>query len=287
MITNDDSIAAPGLHHLVECVRDMADVIVVAPAHPHSGQSSALTVGAPLKIKELEQKHEGVRLFTVGGTPVDCVKLGLHTIVPRKPDMLLSGINHGSNSGTCITYSGTMGAVLEGCMQHIPSVGFSLLHHSMRADFSLSTSFVKGIAANVLEKVPVQLAGCGGSSANYTREKDGGGIFDLSFYEVNLQGSKGSGAPEVKDAVFRLRRNGDVAVEQTAKYGETIENYTCDPEKGLIAEAGMGDEFTLSFFCRDTSGLGYEFDLEQWSIGESGIAREHGPEDFWPKLTWD
>ena len=116
---------------------------------------------------------------------------------------------------------------------------------------------------------------------------DGGGIFDLSFYEVNLQGSKGSGAPEVKDAVFRLRRNGDVAVEQTAKYGETIENYTCDPEKGLIAEAGMGDEFTLSFFCRDTSGLGYEFDLEQWSIGESGIAREHGPEDFWPKLTWD
>jgi len=152
MITNDDSIAAPGLHHLVECVRDMADVIVVAPAHPHSGQSSALTVGAPLKIKELEQKHEGVRLFTVGGTPVDCVKLGLHTIVPRKPDMLLSGINHGSNSGTCITYSGTMGAVLEGCMQHIPSVGFSLLHHSMRADFSLSTSFVKGIAANVLEK---------------------------------------------------------------------------------------------------------------------------------------
>lgn len=144
-----------------------------------------------------------------------------------------------------------------------------------------------GYLGDTATLLPVQLAGCGGSSANYTREKDGSGIFDLSFYEVDLQGSKGSGPPEVKDAVFRLRRNGDVTVEQTAKYGETIENYTCDPEKGLIAEAGMGDEFTLSFFCRDTSGLGYEFDLEQWSIGESGIAREHGPEDFWPTLTWD
>lgn len=135
--------------------------------------------------------------------------------------------------------------------------------------------------------LPVQIAGCGGSSANYTREKDGSGTFDLSYYEVNLQGSKGSRAPEVKDAVFRLRRNGELAVEQTAKFGETIENYTCDPEEGLTAEAGMGDKFTLSFFCRDASGLGYEFDLEQWSVGEKEIAREHGPEDFWPRLTWD
>lgn len=144
-----------------------------------------------------------------------------------------------------------------------------------------------GYLGDTTTLLPVQLAGCGGSSADYTREKDGSGTFDLSFYEVNLQGSKGSRAPEVKDAVFRLRRNGDVAVEQIAKFGETIEHYTCDPEKGLTAEAGMGDEFTLSFFCRDASGLGYEFDLEQWSIGESGISREAGPEDFWPRLTWD
>lgn len=144
-----------------------------------------------------------------------------------------------------------------------------------------------GYLGDTTTLLPVQLAGCGGSSADYTREKDGSGTFDLSFYEVNLQGSKGNRAPEVKDAVFRLRRNGDVAVEQAAKYGETIENYTYDPEKGLTAEAGVGDEFTLSFFCRDASGLGYEFDLEQWSIGESGISREAGPEDFWPRLTWN
>lgn len=144
-----------------------------------------------------------------------------------------------------------------------------------------------GYLGDTATLLPVQLAGWGGSSADYTREKDGSGTFDLSFYEVNLQGAKGSRAPEVKDAVFRLRRNGDVAVEQTAKFGETIENYTCDPEKGLTAEASIGDEFTLSFFCRDISGLGYEFDLEQWSIGESGISREAGPEDFWPRLTRD
>lgn len=150
LITNDDSVDAPGIHHLADCVKDMGDVIIAAPAEPHSGQSSALTVGSPLRIRELPGR-EGVRVFTVTGTPVDCVKLALHAIVPRKPDILLSGINHGSNSGTAITYSGTMGAVLEACMEDIPAVGFSLLHHSMKADFSLSTGFVRSISANVLE----------------------------------------------------------------------------------------------------------------------------------------
>lgn len=152
MISNDDSIAAPGIHHLVDIALEFGDVWVVAPAQPHSGQSSALTVGEPLKIKEKETSREGLRMFTVDGTPVDCVKLGLHAIVPRKPDLLLSGINHGSNSGTAITYSGTMGAVLEGCMEHIPSAGFSLLHHSIKADFTLSTSFVRQIIADLVQK---------------------------------------------------------------------------------------------------------------------------------------
>ena len=151
LITNDDSINAPGIHHLAECVRSMGDVVVVAPAHPHSGQSAALTVGAPLRIVEKPCDKEGIRLFTVNGTPVDCIKLALHAIVPRRPDLVLAGINHGSNSGVNVTYSGTMGAVLEGCLEGIPSVGFSLLHHSMKADFSLSTAFVAGITGKVLE----------------------------------------------------------------------------------------------------------------------------------------
>lgn len=143
-----------------------------------------------------------------------------------------------------------------------------------------------GYLGDTTSLLPVQLAGYGVSSADYTREKDESGTFDLYFCEVNLQGSKGSRTPEVKDAVFRLWRNGDVAEEQTAKFGETIENYTCDPEKGLTTEAGIGDTFTLTFFCRDISGLGYEFTLEQWLISEGGIEQE-GTEKIWPKLTWD
>lgn len=151
LITNDDSINAPGLHHLAECVRSMGDVYVVAPAYPHSGQSAALTVNAPLRIVEKPSDKDGIRLFTVDGTPVDCIKLALHAIVPRRPDVIFAGINHGSNSGINVTYSGTMGAVLEGCIEGIPSVGFSLLHHSMKADFTLSTAFVAAIAAKVIE----------------------------------------------------------------------------------------------------------------------------------------
>lgn len=152
LITNDDSINAPGIHHLAECVRSMGDVFIVAPAHPHSGQSAAMTVGAPLRISELPSYKEGIRIFTVNGTPVDCVKLALHAIVPRRPDVVFAGINHGSNSGVNVTYSGTMGAVLEGCIEGIPSVGFSLTHHSMKADFSLSTAFVAAIAGKVIEQ---------------------------------------------------------------------------------------------------------------------------------------
>ena len=130
LISNDDSIDAPGIHHLARTVRSMGDVIVVAPAHPHSGQSAALTVGSPLRISEKPCDMEGVRMFTVTGTPVDCIKLGLHAIVPRKPDLVL--------------------AVLEACLEGIPAVGFSLLHHSMKADFTLSTAFVADITAKVL-----------------------------------------------------------------------------------------------------------------------------------------
>lgn len=145
LVTNDDGVAAKGLMCLVDCVKELGDVVVVAPDRPQSGMSSAITVGAPLHITAHPDSH-GARVFSVSGTPVDCVKLALHNILPRRPDFVMSGINHGSNSGTAITYSGTMGAVLEGCMAGIPSIGFSLLHHSLKADFSLSASLVSEIA---------------------------------------------------------------------------------------------------------------------------------------------
>lgn len=150
LVTNDDSIEAPGLLRLVDCIPDGCDIIVAAPARPQSGQSSALTVNAPLRITSCAD-YRTARMFTVSGTPVDCVKLAMDAIVPRRPDLVLAGINHGSNSGCNVIYSGTMGAVLEGCTIGIPSAGFSLLHHSMQADFTLSMPFVKQMVAELLE----------------------------------------------------------------------------------------------------------------------------------------
>lgn len=150
MVTNDDGIDAPGIHSLVRILTEFGDVICVAPVSAQSGQSSALSVNKPLRIKE-HSGYDGCRMFSVSGTPVDCVKLCLHAIVPRKPDFLFSGTNHGSNSGNAITYSGTMGAVIEGVTVGIPSVGFSLLHHSIKADFALSAPLVREIARTVIE----------------------------------------------------------------------------------------------------------------------------------------
>lgn len=152
LITNDDSIHAPGITHLARIAARLGDVFVVAPADPRSGQAAAITVGAPLRINEKVSDVEGARFFTVNGTPVDCIKLALHDIVPRRPDFVFSGINHGSNSAVNVIYSGTMGAVIEGCIQGIPSVGFSLLHHSMKADFDLSAPLVSEIAAKIVAK---------------------------------------------------------------------------------------------------------------------------------------
>lgn len=151
LITNDDAIDAPGLDVLVRIASEFGDVIAVAPASPQSGKSSAITVDSPLRINQRTDRY-GARMFTVSGTPVDCIKLALDAIVPRRPSLILSGINHGSNSGNAITYSGTMGAVLEGCTVGIPSVGFSLCHHSIRADFGLSERCVRMIIAKVMDE---------------------------------------------------------------------------------------------------------------------------------------
>lgn len=150
LICNDDGVNAPGLRYLIETVSVFGNVIAVAPADHRSGQSSAITIGEPLRIV----RHADIgkaEVYSVSGTPVDCIKLALHTIVAgRKISLMLSGINHGSNAGNCVVYSGTMGAAMEACMQGIPSIGYSLLHHSWEADFSQCAPFVKEITAAVL-----------------------------------------------------------------------------------------------------------------------------------------
>lgn len=151
LISNDDGIEAPGIHYLANWVKDLGDVYIVAPDLPQSGKSSSMSFNSPLRITR-HDSADGINLFSIDGTPVDCVKLGLHAVVPRKPDLVLAGINHGSNAGCNCIYSGTMGAAFEGSMAGIPAIGYSLMHHSMKADFSECERYIRQLTAAVLEK---------------------------------------------------------------------------------------------------------------------------------------
>lgn len=135
LVINDDSYKANGIYELIDRMLPFGDVIAVCPENPQSGKSMAITVNDPLFVKELPE-HNGAKIYTVSGTPVDCVKLAMHHILPRRPDLLVSGINHGSNTAVNVLYSGTMGAAMEGCAFGLPSIGFSLCDHSLKADFA-------------------------------------------------------------------------------------------------------------------------------------------------------
>lgn len=151
LVTNDDGIESAGVHRLVDYLADMADMVVVCPDGPRSGQSMALTVNAALRIKPLEP-YMGAVMYATNGTPVDCVKLAWHTVLDRKPDLVVSGINHGSNAAINVVYSGTMGAAFEGCAFGIPSIGFSLTDHSPDADFEPCRPFVRELVSRVLKR---------------------------------------------------------------------------------------------------------------------------------------
>lgn len=150
LITNDDGHDARGIEVLTRLMMQIGDVVVVAPDGPRSAQSNALTVTHPVRFKKLEER-EGLIRYSSTGTPTDCVKLALNEIVERKPDLVVAGINHGSNSAINVIYSGTMGAVLEGCENGILSIGFSVCDHSFGADFTNFEPYVLQITREALK----------------------------------------------------------------------------------------------------------------------------------------
>jgi 5'-nucleotidase len=149
LVTNDDGLSAKGIISLIEAVESLGEVIVVAPAEPQSGMSQAITVKHPLRVSKAQLN--GCLSFAVNGTPTDCVKLAFNQLLPRKPDLLVSGINHGSNSSTSVLYSGTLGAALEGSVNGIASIGFSLISYDPDADFKVAKNYALLIAKKVLE----------------------------------------------------------------------------------------------------------------------------------------
>ncbi|NEN22178.1 5'/3'-nucleotidase SurE [Cryomorpha ignava] len=149
LVTNDDGITAGGIRSLIEVAKEFGDVWVVAPDSPQSAMGHAITVHNILRLHEVKDV-EGVNEFSCTGTPVDCVKLAIYRVLKRRPDLLLSGINHGANNSINVLYSGTMSAAVEGAVEGIPSIGFSLLDHSAAADFTASKKIARAVIKNAL-----------------------------------------------------------------------------------------------------------------------------------------
>ncbi len=151
LVTNDDSVNAKGIQSLVKIASTLGRVVVVAPDKPQSGMGHAITLSDPIRLNRVWMFGD-IEAYSSSGTPVDCVKLAIYEVLERKPDLVLSGINHGENSSTNVLYSGTMSAAIEGAMEGLPSIGFSLADFSSEADFMQYEAYVSRIISKALKE---------------------------------------------------------------------------------------------------------------------------------------
>ncbi|MBX3165047.1 MAG: 5'/3'-nucleotidase SurE [Bacteroidetes bacterium] len=154
LVTNDDGIYAPGIKFLSEVAARFGDILVVAPDKPQSGTGHAITINSSLRIQKTNYHNTEIE-YACSGTPVDCVKMAVNHILKKRPDLVLSGVNHGSNSSVNVIYSGTMSAAVEGALEGAPSIGFSLCDYAMDADFTQAEKFIEQIIQQSLQhKMP-------------------------------------------------------------------------------------------------------------------------------------
>lgn len=151
LVTNDDGITAPGIRHLTEFMNEIGEVVVVAPNSPQSGKGHAITINSTLTFEEISNMDGPQKDFALSGTPVDCVKFALDKLLPRRPDIVVSGINHGANSSINVIYSGTMSAAVEAGVEGLSAIGFSLLDFSWDADFTQAKDYIQDIVRKTLE----------------------------------------------------------------------------------------------------------------------------------------
>ena len=152
LVTNDDGISAPGMRALIDVMQELGTVVVVAPDSPQSAMGHAITINSTLHLEKISGENAVIEEYSCSGTPVDCVKLAVNEILKQKPDLCVSGVNHGSNSSINVIYSGTMSAAVEAGIEGIPAIGFSLLDYAWNADFETFKPYIKKIALEVLEK---------------------------------------------------------------------------------------------------------------------------------------
>ncbi len=150
LVTNDDGITAPGIRNLISFMNEIGEVVVVAPNSPQSGKGHAITINSTLSYEEINL--EGPQTdYSLNGTPVDCIKFALNNVLTRKPDLVVSGINHGANSSINVIYSGTMSAAVEAGVEGLQAIGFSLLDFSWDANFLNGKKYIQNIVKKVLE----------------------------------------------------------------------------------------------------------------------------------------
>ncbi len=152
LITNDDGITAPGIRKLIQIMNTIGEVVVVAPNSPQSGMGHAITLNSVLYSEKITIDDGPQQEYSISGTPADCVKFAVNEILGRKPDLCVSGINHGTNSSISVIYSGTMSAAVEAGIEGFPGIGFSLLDTSWDADFSQTEAIVRKVTMQVLEQ---------------------------------------------------------------------------------------------------------------------------------------
>ena len=148
LVTNDDGITAPGIRSLIDVMNEIGDVVVIAPDSPQSAMGHAITINSTLHCQKVNIDSGPQKEYSCSGTPADCIKLGINEILKKKPDLCVSGINHGSNASINVIYSGTMSAAIEASIEGVPAIGSSLLDYSWRADFNQIKNYLKNTQKN-------------------------------------------------------------------------------------------------------------------------------------------
>jgi len=169
LVCNDDGIDSKGIRHLVEVMKELGEVVVVAPDSPQSAMGHAITIGNTLRLVQSDI-FPGILAYKCSGTPADCIKLAKHYVLKdRKPDLVVSGINHGSNTSISVLYSGTMSAAIEAAIEGMPAIGFSLCDYSSNADFAHALDYVRKVTEEALAKgVPKGVA----LNVNFPKKQD-------------------------------------------------------------------------------------------------------------------
>ena len=152
LVTNDDGISAPGIRALISVMNEIGNVVVIAPDSPQSAMGHAITINSTLHCHKIKIDDGPQIEYSCSGTPADCVKLGINEILDSKPDICVSGVNHGSNSSINVIYSGTMSAAIEATIEGVPAIGFSLLDYRWKANFNHIKNYIKEITLKALDK---------------------------------------------------------------------------------------------------------------------------------------